>query len=44
VINRGVVKHHHRHQTGLSFLRDLIKELNDGRTFDGGLAGFMVSP
>ena len=27
VMNRGVVEHHHRHQTGLSFLRDVIKEL-----------------
>src|SRR6202140_3786608 len=33
VMNRGVVKPHPRHQSGLSFLRDLIKELNDGRTF-----------
>ena len=42
VMNRGVVEHHHRHQTGQSVLRDLIKEPNNSRTFDGGLAGFML--
>ena len=42
VMNRGVVEHHHRHETGLSVLRDLIKEPNNSRTFDGGLAGFML--
>ena len=41
VMNRGIVEHHHRHQTGRVFLRDLIKKLNDGGAFDGCLAGFM---
>src|SRR5260370_17114770 len=41
VMNRGIVEHHDRHQTGLAFLRDLIKKLDNVGAFDGCLAGFM---
>ncbi|MDH6152457.1 hypothetical protein OKW46_006447 [Paraburkholderia sp. WSM4179] len=39
VMDRGVVEHHYRRQTGRAFPRDLFKELHDIGAFDRGLAG-----